>query len=223
MLRYARNVTAAGLLVVFVSFAPGVSAGKTDPRLAGRFDAGTAAALQAEVDRAAAEGVPSEPLVLKALEGAAKGATRDKIQAAIRRNAQAMREALRALGPRTSEAELTAGAGALLAGAPVDSLRSLRAARGDSSIVVPLVVMTDLLARRVPARQAADVVVASWRGGVSAAALLEMREWVYRDIQSGMDPSAALFRAREAAEREGPQHGRDGAHPVTPLRPPEGR
>jgi len=180
-----------------------VSAGAVDPRLTARLDKSTARAVQSEVDRARTEGLPTEPLVLKALEGAAKGASGRKITTAVRRHANALGVASRALGPATTEAELVAGAGAILAGAAADSLRSLRTARGDSSLVIPLVVISDLLARRVPAREAEEIVVGAWRAGMSTTDLLRLREGIHRDIQDGMEPSAAALRARATTDRSG--------------------
>ena len=172
-----------------------------DPRLSARLSKSTARAVQSEIDRARLEGLPTEPLVWKALEGAAKGASGRKIATVVHRHAIALGDASRALGPATTEGELVAGAGAILCGAPADSLRSLRAARGDSSVVIPLVVISDLLARRVPAREAAEIVVGAWRAGASATDLLRLREGIHRDIQEGMEPSAAALRARVATDR----------------------
>jgi len=177
------------------------SAERIDPRLSARLNTSTARAVQSEIDRAHMEGLPTEPLVMKALEGAAKGASGRKIATVVHRHAMALGDASRALGPATTEAELVAGAGAILCGAPTDSLRSLRAARGDSSVVIPLVVISDLLARRVPPREAAEIVVGAWRAGASATDLLRLREGIHRDIQEGMEPSAAALRARVTTDR----------------------
>src|SRR6266850_6049076 len=74
------------------------SAGAVDPRLTARLDKSTARAVQSEIDRARVEGLPTEPLVLKALEGAAKGASGRKIAAVVRRHVKALGDASRALG-----------------------------------------------------------------------------------------------------------------------------
>jgi hypothetical protein len=224
MYRPNRGCSVAALACVAIwCVAANVLAAGVDPRLLLRLDPRTARDVQAEVDRAQAEGVPTEPLVLKALEGAAKGAPGEKIVAAVRRNARAIGDASRALGPETTEAELLAGAGAILAGAPPDSLRSLRAARGDSSLVVPLVVISDLLARRVPAPEASGLVVASCREGMSATALLRMREWIHHDILEGVAPSVAASRAWVSFERkEEPRWSSDPARPPTFPQPRAG-
>jgi len=214
MNRTFMRAAGAGIVASWI-VAGSLMAGEVDPRLIARLEPVTAHDVQRNIDRARAEGLPTEPLVLKALEGAAKGAPDQVIVAAVRRNAQAMQTASRALGPRTTEPELVAGAAAVLAGAAPDSLRSLRAARGESSLVVPLVVISDLLARRVPAREATQIIVASWREGISSAALLRMREWIHHDIQGGVAPSTAALRARATYEREG-SRSPGAARPPTP-------
>ncbi|MDQ3696818.1 MAG: hypothetical protein M3373_02165, partial [Gemmatimonadota bacterium] len=58
--------------------------GAQDPRLEARLDARTRAGVVAIVDSARAAALPTEPLVLKALEGASKRAGRERILAAVR-------------------------------------------------------------------------------------------------------------------------------------------
>jgi hypothetical protein len=175
-------------------------AGLADPRLDARLDPATAAEVNRLVDAARADGLPTEPLVSKALEGEAKRAPAARIVAAVRAQLAALGDARAALGAASTEAELVAGAGALLAGVPRDSVARLRATRPGKPIVVPLVVLADLVARRVPGAAAAGTVLAVARAGAADADLLRMRERVERDIAGGMSPAdAAYARARRWA------------------------
>jgi hypothetical protein len=168
-----------------------------DPRLTARLDPATAADVQRTVDGAAAQGLPTAPLISKALEGAAKRAPPERIVAAVRAQAAALGEARAALGDTSSEAEIVAGAGALLAGAPRDSLVSLRASRPGKPIVVPLVVLADLVTRNVPPGAAVEAVLTASRARAGDADFLALRRRVERDIAAGASPAeAALLRAR---------------------------
>lgn len=174
--------------------------GRADARLAARLDVVTAAEVRRLVDTARGEGLPTESLVSKALEGEAKGASSDRIVAAVRAQLAALSEARAALGMTSSETEIVAGAGAVLAGVSRDSLARLRESRPGKPLVVPLVVLADLVARKVPSGAAATAVLAVSRAGARDADFLRMRERVERDIADGMVPAnAALMRARRWA------------------------
>lgn len=129
-------------------------------RLAERLDPATAALVTRVVDSAAQNGLPAAPLVNKALEGASKGAAPDRILVAVRTLAVDLRSARAALGPGASEAELVAGVGALRAGAEGDVLARVKRARGESSALLPLAVLTDLVAQGIPVDRAATVILA---------------------------------------------------------------
>jgi hypothetical protein len=124
---------------------PGVSEAQ-DPRLTGRLDPATLNAVVAFIDSSRHDGLPSEPLVQKALEGASKGAPGVRIVAAVRNLADMMRTARSALGTQSSEQELVAGAAALRAGAAPDALGNLRRVRSSQGLAVPLAVLADLVA-----------------------------------------------------------------------------
>ena len=179
-----------------------------DPRLKSRLDAETATAVSQIVAQAQASGLPTEPLVDKALEGASKKATGPRIVAAVGQYALALAGARDALGRESRETEIVVGAGALLAGVTADSLAGLRAALPGRSLVVPLVVMADLLARRVPAPTASNAILAASRAGVRDVELLKLRARVEEDIRGGMPPgTSAMMRGRALLEPGGPLLG----------------
>jgi hypothetical protein len=136
-----------------------------DDRLTERLDAATASQVQQVVDSAKSAGLPSEPLVQKALEGATLGASDDRIVAAVQSLHGQLRRARQALGGDASDAELTAAAGALRAGLEPSALRRLQSLRPDQPLVVPIAVLTDLVAEGVPPAEATRSVLDLARDG----------------------------------------------------------
>jgi hypothetical protein len=136
-----------------------------DDRLTERLDVATAARVQQVVDSATAAGLPSEPLVQKALEGATLGASDERIVAAVESLHGQLRRARQAMGGSASDAELTAAAGALRAGLEPSALGRLQSLRPDQPLVVPIAVLTDLVAEGVPPAEATRSVLDLAREG----------------------------------------------------------
>jgi hypothetical protein len=136
-----------------------------DGRLTERLDAATAARVQQVVDSARQAGLPSEPLVQKALEGATLGASSDRIVTAVQSLHGQLRRARGALGGGASDAELTAAAGALRAGLEPSALQRLQSLRAGQPLVVPIAVLTDLVAEGVPPEEATRSVLDLARDG----------------------------------------------------------
>jgi len=201
---------AALLLVVQV----GVAA--QDPRLE-RLDPETRSVVVWVVDSARAVGLPSEPLIQRALEGATKGAAGPRIAAAVRRLATDLGTARTALGQRTSAPELEAGVAALRAGASPEVLTRLRDARRPP-LTMALAVLADLVASGVPADSASAVVLAM-APTARDADLVEFRKAVERDISLGAPPGAsAAVRAANTGIRFGTSDA--AQNPSQPPRPP---
>ncbi len=177
-----------GALVV-LAFAPALA---EEARLVERLGAETAGEITKIVESARAASLPTESLVAAALEGAAKRAPASRIIETVRRRAEALGQAREALGRASTSAELAAGAGAILAGVPADTLARLRAMRPQASLVVPLVVVADLIARRVPETTASAAVIQAARLGIRDRDLLRARERVEQDIRAGRTPTAAI-------------------------------
>jgi hypothetical protein len=176
------------------------AAQQTDARLE-RLDETTRPAVIAIVDSARAAGLPVNPLVERALEGATKGAPPEVIVVAVRRLAGDLGRARDALGRGATAIELNAGAAALRAGAGPDVLARLRRARGRQSVTMALAVFTDLVARGVPVDTAATAVLAL-AATVRDEDLVEFRRAVERDIAIGAPPAAAASIRLNAAARE---------------------
>ena len=180
-------------IATLLLFAPAWSHGdeSEEARLRARLSPELASAVIESVRLAAAQGLPTSSLVARALEGASRQADDAAILQAVRRQASGLAAARRALGPDANPAELDAGAGALLAGVPEDSLASLKRARTSGSLVIPLIVLSDFVARGVPAVNASGTVLAAARAGAGDAAFLRMRERINERIRRGEAPMGA--------------------------------
>jgi hypothetical protein len=177
-----------------------------DPRLDARLDARTRDAVVILIDSARAEGIPSEPLVQKALEGASKHADGARILTAVHMLAGELGDARAALGPSSTDAEVIAGASALHAGIAPAALARMRASRTHGSLTVALAVLSDLIARGVPGDTATTVISALTGAGAPDAELLQFQQGVERDIAQGATPAAALgVRAQSAFPRVAPR------------------
>jgi hypothetical protein len=200
MTRWTNVLVAAALLCAPVALRA------QDARLDARLDARTRDAVVALIDSARADGIPSEPLVQKALEGASKHADDARILAAVRKLTGELGDARSALGPSSTDAEIIAGASALHAGIAPAALSRMRASRAHGSLTVALAVLSDLVARGVPGDTATTVISALAGAGTQDAELLRFQQGVERDIAQGATPAAALgVRAQ-------------GAFPTTPPR-----
>jgi hypothetical protein len=162
-----------------------------ETRLRARLGPDLAAAVIEIVRSASAQGLSTSSLVARALEGASRQADGAAILHAVQRQEAGLMAARRALGSNARPAELDAGAGALLAGVPEDSLTGLRRARPSGSLVIPLIVLSDFMARGVPPANASGTVLAATRAGAGDPALLRMRERINERIRHGEAPMGA--------------------------------
>ena len=117
-----------------------------DARLQARLPGEVVAQVQPLVDSASHGGLPTEPLIQKALEGQSKGADGERIVAAVRTLFGQLGQARQALGTSAPEPDIIAGAACLKAGATPAMLSELRRLRPEQSVAVPLGVLSDLVA-----------------------------------------------------------------------------
>jgi len=207
----AMVVSAMLSLVALVAIAPPAHA--TDPRtdearLRARLAPEVVQQVLAIVREAREAGLPADPLVARALEGASRGADAAGILAGVRRQATALAQARAALGAAAASDEIVAGASALMAGVPADSLARLRAARAGGSLVIPLVVLCDLVARGVPVDAASVAVLTAARAGATDLALLRIRERIHSRIESGGAPAGAAGEIVRQWLRDAPSRSR---------------
>ena len=156
-----------------------------DPRLTQRFPAPVAVRLAASIDSAGQEGLPTEPLVLRALEGQAKGASPDQIAAAVSRLRLALRTARTTLGPAAQVSELATAAAALQAGVPQPRLAELHQLRGGMPVTAPLGAYLDLIARGARADRALDMISDLARRRASDAEFVRLTP---TDVNRGAKP-----------------------------------
>lgn len=200
-----RSLALATVLTAVAAFA----ASAQDARLSARLDTRTAAAVTRVVDSARARSLPTEPLVQKALQGAAKRAPSERVLAAVRELLGELTIARSALGARSTEAELVAGAGALHAGIPAEALARIRELRGGQSVTVAAGTLADLVARGVPVDGAISAVTALVERRAGDADVIAFSNQVGRDIAAGAPPAvAARVRSRAPGARPATVPGR---------------
>lgn len=167
--------TSSLLLTALLVLGPALLSAQ-DRRLIERLDPITAGTVQHLVDSARSTGLPTEPLVQKALEGNTLGASGEQIRRAVSTLYGQLSRARAALGGSATDAEVTAGAGAIRAGVPADTLQRLRSLRTGHSLVVPISVLTDLVAEGTPPDRAYRSVFDLARDGRPDDDFLALRE-----------------------------------------------
>jgi hypothetical protein len=187
-MRAVVRVMALGIMMVIGADA---TAHAQEARLVGRVPDATRLQLDATLSAARNAGLPTEPLVDRALEGAAKGARAELIVAAVNRLLNELREARQAFGPHASAAELTAAASALRAGANRSDLARLRQLRPEHALTVPAGVLADLVAAGVPPDTGIAAVLAL-ASNAGDADYIAFRRNVERDIALGASPAASV-------------------------------
>lgn len=161
-------------------------------------DVKTRQAVEREIASAAAKGLPTQPLVSKAMEGVTKQASGERIREAVSSLAKRLEQARVLLAPSPSVAELTSGAEALAIGVPASMVKQIRAAwPAPQSVVMPLDVLTELMARKVPAKHAFEQITALMLRGATPSQIAALGSSVQADVAAGLAPDAALeVRAR---------------------------
>ncbi len=189
----------ARLLLLALLLTPALAAAQ-DSRLTERLDEATAASVQQVVDSAKRDHLPTEPLVQKALEGSTLGATDERIVAAVEALRGQLGRARDALGGSASDAELTTAAGALRAGLPPAALRRLQSLRSGRPLVVPIAVLTDLVAEGMPPEQATRSVLDLARDGRPDDEFVALRRQAQVHRRGGAGTPAGRPALRPAAD-----------------------
>jgi len=152
---------------------------------ASRFDTLTLLSLRSQLEIAVENGLPTAPLINLALEGSARRAGGAKILQVVRDHMAAMSHARDVLGAKSSADELDAGARALRAGIDMRTLSSIRDTRQIGGAVIPLTVLTDIVGRGVPEREARDAVAAIAKMPTSDEALRGLQLTVAKNTIRG--------------------------------------
>lgn len=197
-------------------------------RVAGRVSPDIAALATELGTAAAARGLPIDPLIQKAIEGAAKGVPNERVAAAMRlvvtqldTSASALRGANAALVSDT--VAIAAGAFALSAGLSGRDVAALaRSGAAPAEVIVGLRVAGTLAALGVPPAETVSLVRTTLQAGRPAGDLLALPGQVQAAMGKGVgaaQAAAGLARAAAAQSRRGPPPGR-GQPPTRPQPPP---
>ena len=179
------------LLLALVTLLVAGPAAAQDPRLAGRIDEATLARITRVVEQAAARGLPTEPLVQKALEGLSKRAAAARIEQAVRGLADRLETARAQLGGDAAEAELVAAASALYVGIAPASLAHLRALRPQDSLAMPLIALTYFVKQGVAVDASLRWVESMVSVNVAPDDVLKVQQLIDADVRAGAEARAA--------------------------------
>jgi hypothetical protein len=213
------------LAAAAAALAPRAVDAQDDPRLARRLDPATRAVVARLVDSARVAGIPTEPLVDKALEGASKQAGGDRIADAVRALALDLAHARALLGADASVGEVVSAARALRAGVSPALLERFGRERARRPMTVALAVLGELVARGVPPDSAAGAVLALAAGGANDGELVAYQQGVEQGARIGAPPAPlGLPRgtgrdAGDAVTGAGGGAQSMGAPPPPPTRP----
>ena len=185
-------ITAVSALIALSGASLGAQ--QQDAQITAIRDDATRTVVMEQLTIARERGVPSEPLLSKALEGVAKNATSASIRSAMSALQKRLSRAHDLLGASATVDELSAGADALYVGVPDKTITLMRAAAPRRSIAVELGVLTELVARHVAPKKASQMILDLMARGATGAQLTALNAAVQSDVAAGLTPEAALER-----------------------------
>lgn len=169
-----------------------------------RLDQNSRFAIELMVDSARVAGLPTAPLLSRALEGMSRKVDSRKIVEAVRKQLSYLRIARSVLGG-VGEEELVAAAAVVEAGAKPGQLAAFRTRQKGRSDVQALVYWADLITKGVPSEDASSAISKLWQEGADDATFYSLWKSVNADILQGLNPGAALQnRIRETPGRAPP-------------------
>jgi hypothetical protein len=144
------------------------------------------------VTSAEASGLPTNAIIGKVRYGVTVKAKPSNIVAAARAIAARLEAARTALAPNPSQLEIERGADALAEKATPKELMTVRRASGSQSLVVPLSVLTQLLANKVKLARATEIVTELIRRGATSPQLTALGNAVQEDVGAGRLANVAV-------------------------------
>lgn len=199
------SLVVAAIVLAAASPRPAVGQGIRG-RLEGRVPEAAIPAIDSLVTVAAAESLPTEPLVQKALEGGAKGMPVVRLVGGVRRGLEQLREARAVLtrtappaGRTTTDGDVSAVAAALGRGLPAPLVERLLTALPGEAPGPPLHATADLVAHGFDADSAADLLILAEGTGLKGVRLLDVAAAAAHQLQrsGGATHADALARVRE--------------------------
>lgn len=198
--RRIRTCLKVGALVLLTALP--AAAQDADPLA--RLDQNSRFAIELMVDSARVAGLPTAPLLSRALEGMSRKVDSRKIVEAVRKQLGYLRIARSVLGG-VGEEELVAAAAVVEAGAKPGQLAAFRTRQKGRSDVQALVYWADLITKGVPSEDASSAISKLWQEGADDATFYSLWKSVNADILQGLNPGAALQnRIRETPGRAPP-------------------
>ena len=197
-------MTRFGATLLLAAAAPLAAQQDLTARLGARVPPAVVAAAQALADTAQARGLPIDPLIDKAIEGAAKGVAPERVVVALRMVFDQLGGAAAAIrdgGDAAPDAgTIEAGAFALsagLSGAQISAL--VRASTSPNTPATTLRVAGTLSAMGVPADQTTNLIRATIRNGAATADVLSLPGRVQAQMARGQTPAQAASGLSRAA------------------------
>ena len=176
-------------------------------QLPARLGTESRAVIERVIDSARTVGLPTEPLTDKVLEGVLKGADDQRIVLAVQSLVRELGTARTVLGSASNTALLGATASALHAGVSANELRRLVHPSGDAPtddgvLTSALVVLVDIVAKRVPTSTAVSAIGDMLQRGAPERQFVVLRSEVEQDIIAGRAPETALVERARAHMRQ---------------------
>jgi len=170
-------------------------------RLEGRVPAANIPVIDSLVGVATAEGLPTEPLVQKAIEGGAKHVSGERIVSAVALNLEQLRQSKALLvragdTPPVTAAEVTAVASVMKRGLPTPLVERIVAALPDQPRSSAFHALADLAAHRFNADSAADLILRAMAAGLRGPRLLDVSGAAIQELQRGLTHADAMARVR---------------------------
>ena len=170
-------------------------------RLEGRIPSTAIPAVDSLIQLAAQDGLPTEPLIQKALEGGAKHVAGPLIVAAVQLSLGQLRDARDLLvragdQPPVLPAEMTTVAWALRRGLPALVIERVVAALGRPPRAAAMHAVADLVAHRFDPDSAAQLIIDAVHDGVPRERLLDVSTAALQQVQRGRTRAEALVIVR---------------------------
>jgi hypothetical protein len=137
-------------------------------------------------------GLPLEPILAKVQYAVMVRAPAPRIVAAARAIAARLEDARAALAPHPTPLDITEGEKALGAGVSAKSLQDVRRVSANKPYLVPLGVLAQLVASKVPEQQATKYVMDLIKRGATADQLAALGNDVNADVTLGRAATSAL-------------------------------
>lgn len=171
-------------------------------RLAGRIPSAAVSTVDSLVQAARHDGLPTEPLIQKALEGGAKQVPAPRIVAAVRVSLSQLRDARDLLlragdAPPPQPGEVTTVAWALRRGVPAPVVERVVGALPHPPRSAALHAVADLAAHRFDPDSAADLIIAAIQYGLERERLLDVSTAALHEVQRGRTRAEAIDIVRQ--------------------------